>query len=551
MRVVIVGGVAGGAATATRLRRLNEECEIVMYERGEYISFANCGLPYYIGGVIKDREGIIVVTEKEMRKKYNIDVKTKHEVVSIDRENKRVKVKNLNTGEEFEDSYDFLVLSPGANPAKPPIPGIDSDKIFTLRTIPDADRIIAEIEKGSKEVVVVGGGFIGIEVAENLKLRGLNVHVVEMLPQVLSFLDREMAEFVHEELISNGINLHLGSAVKEFRDKGDRIDVILENGKTVSGDFVVFAIGVKPEVNLARDAGLSIGKFGGIEVNERMQTSDPDIYAVGDAVEIPHCVVDMNVRIALAGPATKEARIAADNICGINSKYDCAMGTCVVKVFEISAGSCGLNSHLLKKSGIKYDSLYVWGFGHASYYPDAKPLYIKVLYSPEDKRILGAQVVGYEGVDKRVDVLATAMKFGANLVDVKDLNLSYAPPFGSSKDLVNYVGFVAENIFRGLSPSISPYEVDDYIKKGAIPLDVRNREELATGKIEGSINIPLPELRERLNELDKNKTYLTYCKAGLRGYIAQRILIGNGFKALNIRGGYDLYRSFNRDRFGV
>ena len=551
MRVVIVGGVAGGAATATRLRRLSEECEIVMYERGEHISFANCGLPYYIGGIIKDREGIIVVTEKEMRKKYNIDVRTKHEVISIDRENKKVRVRKLDTGEEFEDSYDFLVLSPGANPVKPPIPGIDSKKIFTLRTIPDADRIIEQIEKGSKEVVVVGGGFIGIEVAENLKERGLNVHIVEMLPQVLSFLDKEMAEFVHEELISKGVNLHLGSAVKEFRDKGDRIDVILENGKVVSGDFVVFAIGVRPEVNLAKDAGLSIGKFGGIEVNERMQTSDPDIYAVGDAIEIPHCVVDMKVRIALAGPATKEARIAADNICGINSTYDCAMGTCVVKVFEISAGSCGLNSHLLEKSGIKYDSLYVWGHSHATYYPGAEPVYIKVLYSPEDKKILGAQVVGYDGVDKRVDVLATAMKFGAKVTDLKRLDLSYAPPFGSSKDLVNYVGFVAENIFRGLSPSISPYEVDDYIKKGAVPLDVRNKDELAAGKIEGSINIPLPELRERLNELDKNKTYLTYCKAGLRGYIAQRILVGNGFKALNIRGGYDLYKNSTTNRIGV
>ncbi len=551
MRVIIVGGVAGGAATATRLRRLSEECEIVMYERGEYISFANCGLPYYIGGVIKDREGIVVVTEEEMRKKYNIDVRTKHEVVSIDRESKKVKVKNLDTGEEFEDSYDFLVLSPGANPVKPPIPGIDSKKIFTLRTIPDADRIIAEIERGSREAVVVGGGFIGIEVAENLKERGLNVHIVEMLPQVLSFLDKEMAEFVHEELISKGVNLHLGSAVKEFKDKGDRIDVILENGKTVSGDFVVFAIGVRPEIKLAKDAGLSIGDFGGIKVNERMQTSDPYIYAVGDAIEIPHCVVDIKVRIALAEPATKEARVAADNICGIDSKYDCAMGTCVVKIFDLAAGATGLGSQLLKKLGIKYDSLYVWGYSHASYYPGAKPVYIKVLYSPEDKKILGAQVVGYDGVDKRVDVLATAMKFGANLVDVKDLNLSYAPPFGSSKDLVNYVGFVAENIFRGLSPSISPYEVDDYIKKGAIPLDVRNREELATGKIEGSINIPLPELRERLNELDKNKTYLTYCKAGLRGYIAQRILLGNGFKAVNVRGGYDLYKNSTKDRIGV
>lgn len=451
MRVVIVGGVAGGAATATRIRRLNEKSEIVIYERGEYISFANCGLPYYIGGVIKNRENIVIIDEGMMRKKYNIDVKIRHEVTSIDRENKKVRVKNLDTGEEFEDSFDFLVLSPGANPVKPPTPGIDSEKILTLRTIPDAERIINEIERGKKDVVVVGGGFIGIEVGENLKLRGRNVHIVEMLPQVLSLLDREMAEFVHEELLSNGIKLHLGYAVKEFKDRGDRIDVILENGGVVSGDFVVFAIGVKPEVKLAKDAGLFIGKFGGIEVNERMQTSDPDIYAVGDAVEIPHCVIDSRVKIALAGPVTKEARVAADNICGVNSKYDCAMGTCVVKVFDMSSGSAGLNSHILEKLGIKYKVTYVWGVGHASYYPDAKQVYIKVLYSPEDERILGAQVVGYEGVDKRVDVLATAMKFGAKITDLKSLDLSYAPPFGLSKDLVNYVGSATENEIKGIS----------------------------------------------------------------------------------------------------
>ncbi len=541
MKVIIVGGVAGGATCATRLKRLKNDAEVKIYERDYYISYANCGIPYYIGGIIP-REKLFVTTPEEMKKKYGIDVFVRHEVIKIEPSQKKILVKKLESGEEFEDSYDFLVLSPGASPIKPKIPGIESEKIFTLRTVGDADKIIKEIESGAKEVTVVGGGFIGIEVMENLVRRGLKVNLVEALPQVLSFIDKDLISFVHDEIQNKGVKLFLGSAVKEFKEN-TKILTILENGIEIQSDFVVFSIGVKPEVNLAKEGGLKIGESGGILVDENMRTSDPNIFAIGDAVEIVNFVTQTKTRIPLAGPTHKQARVAADNIAGINSKYLGSMATAIVKIFNITAASTGLNSQSLEKLGIDYKFECLSTFNHASYYPDAFPLYLKVFYENKTGKLLGGQVVGIDGVDTIINSLATALRFNAKITDLKDIDFAYSPQYGHAKNPINIVSTMAEDDLTGIAPKVSIFEVDELVKNGAVLIDVREREETLARKVENSINIPLSELKNRLNELDKNRLYILCCTKGQRAYNALRILLEAGFNAKYLSGGLTFYDS--------
>lgn len=545
MKIIIVGGVAGGASAAARLRRLDEKCEITMYERGEFISFANCGLPYHIGGTIEDREALLVQTPENMSARFNFAVKTFHEVVSIDAKNKKVSVKNWKSGNTFEDNYDYLVLSPGAAPIKPPIPGIDGENIFTLRTIPDMDKIIAAMKKGAKSAIVVGGGFIGVEVAENLIEKGFAVSLVEMQDQVLTFLDPDMAAFAHNEMKSHKIKLYLSDRVTEFKKTaGGKVAVTLASGKAIEADMAVLAIGVMPEVKLAKEAGLKIGETGAIAVGETMLTSDPSIYAVGDAVEVTHFVTKTKIKIPLAGPANRQARIAVNNICGIKSEYKDTQGTSIVKVFDLACGATGASVPLLKRANIAFKTLTLHAGSHAGYYPYAYMVHLKLIYSPETGKILGAQACGYDGVDKRIDVIASAIRHGATVHDLQDYELAYAPPFGSAKDPVNMAGFVAVNDITKFAPLISIFDVKEYKDKGAYLIDVRNTDEVISGSIENSVNIPLHTLRGRLIEIPKDKLIVVYCKVGLRGYIAQRILLQNGFNAVNISGGFESYNTY-------
>lgn len=545
MKVIIVGGVAGGASAAARLRRLDEKCEITMYERGEYISFANCGLPYHIGGSIEDRESLLVQTPENMSARFNFAIKTFHEVISIDTKNKKVKVKNWKSNNIFEDSYDYLVLSPGAAPIKPPIPGIESDNIFTLRTIPDMDKIIAAMKAGAKSAVVVGGGFIGVEVAENLIEKGFAVSLVEMQDQVLTFLDPDMAAFAHNEMKSHKLKLYLSDRVTEFKKSANgKVALSLASGKILEADMAVLAIGVMPEVKLAKEAGLKIGETGAIAVDETMLTSDPSIYAVGDAVEVTHFVTKTKIKIPLAGPANRQARIAVNNICGIKSEYKDTQGTSIVKVFDLACGATGASVPLLKKFNIPFKTVTIHAGSHAGYYPYAYMVHLKLIYSPETGKILGAQACGYDGVDKRIDVIASAIRHGATIHDLSDYELSYAPPFGSAKDPVNMAGFVAENNTPDFAPLISIFDIKEYMSNGAYLIDVRNTDEVISGAIENSVNIPLHTLRSRLIEIPEDKLILVYCRVGLRGYIAQRILKQNGFNALNISGGWESYNTY-------
>ncbi len=541
MKVIVIGGVAGGATCATRLKRLKSDTQVKIYERDYYISYANCGIPYYIGGIVK-RENLFVITPEEMKKKNDIDVFVRHEVLRIDPKNKKILVRNLETLEEFEDSYDFLVLSPGASPIKPKLKGIESEKIFTLRTISDADNIIKEIENGKKEVTVVGGGFIGIEVTENLVKRGLKVNLVEALPQVLSFIDKDLISYIHDELENNGVNLYLGSKVVEFKENG-KIETILENGESVTSDFVIFSIGVKPEVNLAKEAGITIGETGGILVNEKMQTSDPYIYAIGDAVEIVNYISQTKTRVPLAGPTHKQARVAADNILGLNSKYLGSMGTAIVKVFNVVASSTGLNTETLEKLGIDYKFECLSSFNHAGYYPDAYPIFLKVFYESKTGKLLGGQVVGYDGVDTIINSLATSLRFGAKITELKDVDFAYSPQFGHAKNPLNIISTMAEDDLSNLAPKITIFELDEFIKNGAILIDVREVDETMANKLPNSINIPLGELKKRINELDKSKTYIICCTKGQRAYNALRIFLDNGFKAMYLSGGLTFYDS--------
>lgn len=541
MKILIVGGVAGGATAATRLRRLSEENEVIIFEKGQYVSFANCGLPYHISGTIDKRDALLLQTPESLKERYNLDVRVFTEVLSIYIDDKKISVKNLQTGEIYLENYDKLLLSPGAEPIKPPFEGIDSDKIFTLRNIPDMDKIVAKT-KNAQNFVVVGGGFIGLEVAENLIEAGKSVKLVELGNQVMAPVDFDIASFVHEKAKQKGLELLLNVGVEKFNDKGETIEVFLNNGTSVETDAVILAIGVKPETKLAVEAGLEIGETRGILVNEFMQTSNPDIYAVGDAIEVAHFINNKKVLIPLAWPANRQGRIVADNIVlGNQYKYTGSLGSSILKFFELSVASTGLNEKTLKKFGIPYKTAIVTRGHHAGYYPGAKNMVLKVIFD-ENGKIFGAQAVGEAGVDKRIDVIATAIKGNLTVYDLPEIEITYAPPFNSAKDPVNIAGYAAENILKGDLEMVNYDEFWDFVKENdAVILDVRTSKEFSGGAIEGAININVDDLRANLEKLDKNKMYAIYCQVGLRGYLANRIMRNNGFRAVNLNGGYNLW----------
>lgn len=544
MKVIIVGGVAGGASAAARLRRMSEEAEIVIVERSDYISFANCGLPYHIGGVIPRRGSLLVQTVEGMTNRFNMDVRVKTEVVKIDTENKIATLRNLATMEEYEESYDKLLLSPGAEAIKPNIPGIkEIDNIFVLRNMRDMDNIINHITNAAgKRAVVIGAGFIGVEIAENLNHKGFNVSIVEKANQVMTPVDFELAAKLHMEIKRNNVELYLENGVKEFRKNGAKTSVVLERGDTINADVVIMAIGVKPEVKLAKEAGLEIGETGGIKVNEFMQTSNPAIYAVGDAIEVTSFISDKKVLIPLAWPANRQGRLVADNILEIaENRYESTMGTAIAKVFDLTVASTGMNETMLTKNNINFESLIVVKPDHASYYPGAFPATFKLLYNPETGRILGAQGVGVAGIDKRIDVIAACMKGNVSAWDLQDVEIAYAPPFNSAKDPVNFMGYISENVKMNHVKLIKWNELETLDKEKSILLDVRTHAENMNGAIPNSLHIDVNMLRDNLDKLDKDKEYIIYCAVGLRGYLAYRILVQNGFKARNLSGGFSLW----------
>lgn len=542
-KIIVVGGVAGGATAVAKLRRISEEIEIILVERGEHISFANCGLPYYIGGSIKERRKLLVQTVEGMSSRFNIDIRILSEVTSINPKNNSITIKNLQTGEIYEESYDKLLLSPGASPLTPPIPGLKENKtLFTLRNIPDTDRIKAYVdnEKPTK-AVVVGGGFIGIEMAENLVERGIEVTLVESNNQIMGPIDYEMACILHTHLQEKGVKLIFENGVHAFTEQGKKI--ILADGTEVETDMTILAIGVRPESMLAKDAGLQIGERGGIVVNEYLQTSNDDIYAVGDAVEVVDYINGNQTMIPLAGPANRQGRIAANNIMGKREKYLGSLGTSVAKIFDYTVASTGNNEKLLKHLGVSYETIHLHPSSHAGYYPGASPIALKLLFDKETGKIYGAQAVGMDGADKRIDVIATAIKGGLTVEDLTNLELAYAPPFSSAKDPVNMAGYVATNIIDGEYEQVQWHEINEIVANGGLLVDVRNPGEREFGYIEGSINIPLDELRNRLDELPKEQTIYVSCQVGIRGYLAYRILVNNGYKAKNVDGGWLTYSS--------
>ena len=537
---LIIGGVAGGATVAARLRRMDEKANIVLFERGKYVSYANCGLPYYIGDTINNREKLFVQTVKGFTDRFRIDIRTEQEVTAIRPDKKEVEVKNLSTGEIYTETYDKLVLSPGAEPLRPGIEGIGSKKIFTLRNVPDTDTIknYINIEK-PKRAIVVGGGFIGLEMAENLHDLGIQVDVVEMANQVMAPLDFSMAAIVHQQLTDKGVGLHLEDGVSRFEEKDGGVTVHLRSGKQIATDMVLLSIGVRPETKLAKEAGLAIGERGGIAVNDYMQTSDADIYALGDATEVKNLVTGQPSLIPLAGPANKQGRIVADNIIfGNKKKYAGSIGTSIAKVFDLTVAATGANAKLLQRNNIPYTSSYTHGASNAGYYPGAVPMSIKILFDPENGKLLGAQIVGFNGVDKRIEMLEQVIQRGGTVYDLTELEHAYAPPYSSAKDPVNMAGFVAENILKGKSKIIQWRELAE-LPADTIRIDVRTRDEHKLGSIPGFINIPVDELREHLDELPKDKLIVVSCAVGLRGYLAYRILVQNGFKNVrNLSGGY-------------
>lgn len=546
-KVLIIGGVAGGASAAARLRRLDENAEIIMFEKGKYISFANCGLPYYIGGEIKDRKNLLVQTAQAMKARFKIDVRELTEVVSINKEEKSVKVREVETGKEYDESYDALVLSPGANPVKPPIPGINSEKIFTLRDVPDTDRIKTFIdEKKPSKAVVIGGGFIGLEMAENLHKLGMEVTIVEAMDQVMAPIDYEMAAIVHNHIRSKGVGLVLKDGVKEFKSEENSIKAVLNSGKTILSDMVVLSIGVKPSVQLAADAGLELGVSGGIKVDEYLRTSDKNIFAIGDAIEVMDLVSGLPVLIPLAGPANKMGRIAADNICGRNEKYGNTQGTAVVKVFDLTVAATGNNEKNLRKREIEHKTTITHSASHATYYPGSTQMSVKTLYAADGK-LLGAQIVGFDGVDKRMDVMAVAVRHGLTVFDLQQLELTYAPPFSSAKDPVNMAGYVGGNIVKGDIVAVDYNAALSADLSRTFLLDVREPFEYEAGHIPGAINIPLNQIRDRLEEIPQDKEVIANCQIGLRSYIGVRILMQNGFDAKNLSGGYKTYKAVEDD----
>ena len=544
MKIIVIGGVAGGASTAARLRRMDEKAEIIMLERGPYISFANCGLPYFIGDVIKDRDKLLVVTPEKLKAMMNIDSRVRNEVTAIDRKNKSVTIRNLDTNETYEETYDKLVLSPGAGPIVPPLPGVDLPGVFTLRNLPDMDKIKAYVdEKKPARAVVVGGGFIGLEIAENLVHRGVEITLIEMLDQVMAPIDYEMAALVHQHLTFKRIRLALGDGLKAIGTGNNPgwMEVELSSGRKVDTDMVILSIGVRPENTLAKEAGLELGVRGTVVTNEHMQTSDPDIYAVGDAAQVTSRLTGTATSLALAGPASREGRVAADHIAG-NKKavFPGVVGTSVVKVFDLTVAAVGMNSKALKQAEIPFQNVIIHSSNHAGYYPGASPMAFKLLYNEEGK-ILGAQAVGIEGVDKRIDVIATAMQAGMTVYDLEELELAYAPPFSSSRDPVNIIGFTAANILRGDARVMTWDQVRTLDRNKITIVDVRLPEELALGMIDGAINIPLQKIRSQINEIPKDRPVLLYCQTGQRSYFASRILNQLGFEAYNLTGGYKTY----------
>ncbi len=542
-KVLVVGGVAGGASAAARLRRLREDMDIVIFERGEYISFANCGLPYYVGEVIKERDALLLQTPQKMKDRFNIDVRVNSEVIEVDSINKKVKVKNING--DYEETFDYLVLSPGAKPIRPNLPGIDSEKIFTVRNISDIDKIKAYVDNSvTNSAIVIGGGFIGIEMAENLKERGINVTLIEAAPHVLAPFDSDFSNIIEKELNDNGISIILNNKVIAFKDEENSISVVLDDERMIKADMVISAIGVIPDTNFIKNSGINLGDRGHIVVDDHMETNIKGIYAAGDAVVVKDYVNGKEAFIPLAGPANRQGRIVADNIAGLDSEYKGSLGTSIIKVFDMVAAATGNNERTLNRYGIKYEKVYLHPMSHAGYYPNAIPLTIKVIYDVEGK-ILGAQALGYDGVDKFIDVIATAIKFGGRMEDLEELDLAYAPPFLSAKSPANMAGFMAENQRKALVDLINIEDIKSLDFEKQILLDTRDKEEVELGRIENSINIPLNDLRNNLDKLDKNKEIIVYCAVGLRGYIAARLLKANGFKVRNLNGGYKTYLNFD------
>ncbi|EJL6423946.1 FAD-dependent oxidoreductase [Vibrio cholerae] len=561
-KIVIIGGVAGGASAAARARRLSEDAEIIMFERGPYVSFANCGLPYHIGGDIKERSNLLLQTPESFLARFNVDVRTMNEVLRINRAAKTITVRNLLDQSEYDENYDFLLLSPGAGPVIPPIPGIQNPLTHSLRNIPDMDKIIQTLQMNKPEhATVVGGGFIGLEMMEAFHQLGIKTTLIEMADQVMTPVDREMAGFAHAEICAKGIDLRLGAALKsvEYRpaatlpsaESGEslehkhvegELDLVLSNGDTLTTDILIMAIGVRPETKLAAEAGLQLGELGGIWVNEHMQTSDPAIYAVGDAVEEKDFVTGKQTLVPLAGPANRQGRMAADNMLGRNESYQGTQGTAICKILDLAVASTGKNEKQLKREGIAYEKVYVHTASHASYYPGAEVVSFKMLFDPQTGKIFGAQAVGKDGIDKRIDVMAVAQRAGMTVEQLQHLELTYAPPFGSAKDVINQAAFVATNLIKGDAKAIHFDEIDNLTDEQVL-LDVRNPMELQNmGYLPGAINIPVDQLRQRMNELPKDKEIVIYCQVGLRGNVAYRQLVNNGFKARNLIGGYRTYK---------
>ena len=549
MKVVIVGGVAGGATAAARIRRLDEQAEIVVFERSGYISYANCGLPYYIGDVITDPEELTLQTPESFFSRFRVDMKVRHEVTAIHPERKTVSVKNLETDEVFEESYDKLILSPGAKPTQPRLPGVGIDKLFTLRTVEDTFRIKEYINQNHpKSAVLAGGGFIGLELAENLRELGMDVTIVQRPKQLMNPFDADMASMIHSEMRKHGVKLALGYTVEGFEERNGGVDVLLKDNAPLHADMVVLAIGVTPDTALAREAGLELGIKGSIVVNDRMETSVPDIYAAGDAVQVKHYVTGEYALISLAGPANKQGRIIADNICGGDSRYLGSQGSSVIKVFDMTAATTGINETNARKAGLDVDTVILSPMSHAGYYPGGKVMTMKVVFEKGTYRLLGAQIVGYDGVDKRIDVLATAIHAGLKATQLKDLDLVYAPPYSSAKDPVNMAGFMIDNISKGLK-QWHLHDADKLPRDGSvILLDTRTAWEYSSGHIEGFVNIPVDELRERLDEIEPGKPVYVICQSGLRSYIATRILEGYGYEAYNFAGGFRFYDAVVNDR---
>lgn len=545
MKLLIVGGVAGGASAAARARRLAEDAEIIIFERGPDVSFANCGLPYYVGGEIAERKKLLVTTPEMLRTRFKLDVRTNSSVESIDGQQKTIRVRDLNTGREYDESYDKLILAPGAAPLRPPLPGLDLPGIYTLRNLQDVDRIKARVDEGIKQAVIVGAGFIGLELVENFLRRGVQTTLVELQDQVMPPLDKEMTTPILAALQARGVNVLLGQSAEAFEQRGTDLVVRLKSGEQLPAQLVILGIGVRPENKLAVDAGLEVGPRGGIRVSAQMLTSDPDIYAVGDAVEIKDFISGDPTQVPLAGPANRQGRIAAENVFGRHSTYRGTQGTAILGFYNLTAAMTGASEKVLRRANRPLLKVYIHPANHAGYYPGAEGMTLKVLFAPESGKLLGAQAVGGAGVDKRIDVLAVAIQAGMTVYDLEEMELAYAPQFGSAKDPVNMAGFVAAGLLRGDHPQL---DVEAVLAQPAdqrpFLLDVRTAQEHASGSLPGAVNIPVDELRNRLNEVPKDRPVAAYCQVGMRGYLATRILLQQGYNAVNIGGGYKTYQLF-------